>query len=142
MDISTRTDTIVNEDQTWIGNGGIPIGQPRSIVLDRSAIDFAATFTNGVLPSGVALGRITATGLYAIYDDAFDADPVTAGQQGDGREVMAGHLFASIPVDSESTGDLAGALFWSGEVIEANLPANHGLDAAGKTDVANHIAYV
>lgn len=132
MDPSIRSKTTLNEDQRWLGNGGQPIGQPRSIVLDRSAFDFEADFTDGYLPSGIELALITATGLYGPY---------TAAGAG-GLETMAGHLFASIPVDSNSTGDLAGALFWSGEVIEDFLPAQSTLDAAGKADVANHIAYV
>lgn len=132
MDVSTRSTSTVNEDQTWVGNGGMPIGQPRSIVLDRSAFDFDADFTEGHIPSGIELAQITATGLYGPYDAA------GAG----GLAVMAGHLFVSIAVDSNSTGDLAAALFWSGEVIEANLPAQSTLDAAGKADVVNHIAYV
>ena len=131
-DISVRTTTRSNEDQTWLGNGGKPIGENRSIILDRSAFDFDATFTDGYIPSGVALAEITATGLYGPYDDA------GAG----GLAVMAGHLFVSVAYDDASTGDIAAALFWNGEVIEANLPADHGLDAAGKADVANHIAYV
>lgn len=132
MDVSTRSTSTVNENQTWIGNGGMPIGQPRSIVLDRSAFDFAAVFTEGHIPSGIGLGKVTATGMYAPYAPA----------GANGTEVLAGYLFASIPVDSDSTGDLAGALFWSGEVIEANLPADDTTDANGKADVANHIAFV
>jgi len=132
MDVSIRSTDTVNEDQTWLGNGGMPIGQPRSIVLDRSAFDFDADFPDGYLPSGIVLAEITATGLYGPYDNA------GAG----GLETAAGHLFASIPVDENSTGDLAAALFWSGEVIEANLPTGHGLDASAKTDLAAHIAYV
>ena len=133
MDVSVRTaGTYLNEDQRWLGNGGKPIGENRSIVLDRSAFDFAGTFTDGYLPSGITLGRITATGLYGPYTPAAT----------NGLETAAGHLFASIAVDRESTGDLGAALFWNGEVIEEFLPADDTLDAAGKADVANHISYV
>lgn len=137
MDISVRTGTtIVNENQKWIGNGGMPIGQPRSIVLDRSAFDLDTTFPDGVIPSGIELALITATGLYGPYDPEDDPAPTN------GTQTMRGHLFASIAYDRESTGDLAAALFWSGEVIEDELPAASTLDAAGKADVVNHIAYV
>ncbi len=129
-DISVRTTTRSNEDQRWIGNGGKPIGDPRSILLDVSA--FTGTYDEGFIPSGVTIGEITATGLYAPY----------AAAGADGTQTAAGHLFATVAVDSNSTGNIAAALFWSGEVIEEFLPADDTLDAAAKTDVANHIAYV
>lgn len=232
-DISTRSTTRDNEDQSWIGNGGMPIGQPRKILLDRSLL--TGTFPDGYIPSGIALGKVTATGLYGPYGAspnevqtidlgaatagtititfdgettaaiAFNATAATVetalealsninpgdvtvtggplpgtitltfggqyagtnvpevtvtpsgltggtvtvattveggGAVSDGREVNTGHLFATVAYDTASTGDVAAALFWSGEVIEANLPTNHGLDDAGKADVDNHIAYV
>lgn len=135
MDISTRTTrTLVNEDQRWIGNGGKPIGTPRTIVLDRSLFDLTAAYPNGHIPSGIPLGKVTATGLYGPYDPAAV----------DGRGDAAGHLFASISVDRDSSGDLGAALFWSGEVITNFLPAAPAaqIDAAGRADVAAHIAYV
>lgn len=58
----------------------------------------------------------------------------------DGREKLAGHLFASVPIDRDSTGNPGGALFWDGEVITNYLPAP--VDAAGQADVAGHISYV
>jgi len=68
MDVSTRTKkTLHQDDQRWIGNGGRPIGEPRSIVLDRSAFDLDSDFPDGFIPSGVAVGKITATGLYGPY---------------------------------------------------------------------------
>jgi hypothetical protein len=68
MDPSIRTvGTYSNEDQRWIGNGGLPIGQPRSIVLDRSNFDLVTAFPNGFIPSGVALAKVAATGLYIPY---------------------------------------------------------------------------
>jgi len=130
MDPSVRTvKTLVGEDQRWIGNGGMPIGTPRSIVLDRSAFDLdpdTGDFPNGMIPSGVYLSRITATGLYGPYD----GDPAAAGL-----------LFASIPYDRNSEGDLAAALFWSGEVLVQYLPENSGHDSGAETDLT-HIAHI
>lgn len=237
MDISTRRrHTLVQDDQTWLGNGGEPIGKPRSIELDRDLFNLVGTFDQGYLPSGLVLGKVTATGLYGPYKGpmnevqtinlgaasagtvtitfqgnttaaidfdatvaevqaALDALPnvnpddivVTGGpwpatdltltfqgqyagtnvtqitadggaatgetitiattQAGgaaasaDGREVAAGHLFTAVEYVRESTGDLAAALFWSGEVIRDNLPTGHGLDSAAAT-VLKHIAYL
>jgi hypothetical protein len=69
VSINPRTiTTLVNEDQSWIGPGGISAFQDnQSIVLDRSAFDLVTAFPNGYIPSGVVLGKITATGLYAPY---------------------------------------------------------------------------
>lgn len=136
MDIQTRKiKEVVNEDQSWIGKTH-GVEAARSITLDRSAFDLVTDFPDGYIPSGVALGEITTAGndLYGPYDDTAT----------DGRQTLAGHLLTSIPYDRDAaaTSDLGGALFWHGEVVEANLPANHGLDAAGKADVAGKIDYV
>lgn len=69
MSINPRTiTTLRNEDQSWIGPGGVSAFQDnQSIVLDRSAFDLVTAFPNGYIPSGVVLGKITSTGLYAPY---------------------------------------------------------------------------
>lgn len=235
IDISVRTRAdLRNEDQRWIGNGGQPLAPPRSIVLDRSGFDLVTAFPNGFIPSGVALGKITATGLYVPYAASpsevqtltrtstggtvtytFDGETtagvsaaatVTAaviqaaletlasvnpgdvtvtgatggpftvtfggrylgtnvpqlvvdntsatggtivaatgtaggGAASDGSEVLAGHLFTAAAYDRDSTADIAAALFWTGEVITNYLPTGHGLDAAGRADVAGWITY-
>lgn len=237
IDISLRNRMdLRNEDQRWIGNGGKPLAPPRSIVLDRSAFDLVTAFPNGFIPSGVALAKLTATGLYVPYAGSpsevqtltrtstggtvtfsFDGSPVSAtvpataagltatavqtaleglstvnpgdvtvtgaaggpltvtfggrylgqnvpalvvdntsatggtvtvataaaggGTGSGGSEAMAGHLFVSAAYDRDSTGDIAAALFWMGEVITNYLPTGHGLDAAGQADVAGWITY-
>lgn len=69
MSINPRTiTTLRNEDQSWIGPGGVSAFQDnQSIVLDRSGFDLVTAFPNGYIPSGVVLGKITATGLYVPY---------------------------------------------------------------------------
>jgi hypothetical protein len=71
------------------------------------------------------------------------ATPGGADTTSDGRQVCVGHLFASIPYDRDSTGDLGAALFWSGEVVTNHLPPApaHQIDANGRAD-CSHIAYV
>lgn len=134
MDISTRSGrTLVQDDQTWLGNGGEPIGKPRSIVLDRSAFDLdpdTGDFPDGYIKSGITLAKLTTTGLHVPY--------ANAGANGAGTAV--GRLFAAIPYDRESTADLGAALFWSGEVITDNLPAEDTADATAlgqMTQIAN-----
>jgi hypothetical protein len=240
-DPSIRTKaTLLQDDQRWLGNGGEPIGRPRSIVLDRSAFDLDSTFDQGFIPSGVVLAKVASTGLYvpyggspsevqtltidgtggtvtvsfdgetaaaytylntsadtaglqAVIDAMSNVNPgdititrgtttgtstpftftfggrylgqnvpavtvaesltggagtavVTAGTAGGpsaatGVGVARGLLFAAVPYDRASTGDIAAALFWSGEVVEAHLPDDNGLDAAAKAALT-HIAFI
>ncbi len=234
-DPSIRTKkTLVQDDQRWISNGGEPIGKPRSIVLDRSAFDLASTFDDGFIPSGIAVARLSATGLYVPYGgapsevqtvtvdatsgnftltfdgattaniaenasaaavqaalealptvnpgditvsgsaggpwtltfggryvgqnvpqvtgtdvtlsgggDTIGSATTTAGgpSAGTGVGVAKGLIFAGVPYDRDSTGDLTAALFWSGEVVESFLPTAHGIDAAAKAALS-HISFV
>jgi hypothetical protein len=134
-DISIRTAaTYLNEDQRWIGPGGISsMKDARSITLDRSGFDLVTAFPNGFIPSGVVLGKLTATGLYAPYVDGV----------GTGLQTAVGLLMVTVKMDplSAATADVPAALYWKGEVVESMLPTGHGLDAAGKVDL-KFIAFV
>lgn len=88
----------------------------------------AATFPDGLVPSGVVVGRVTATGLLGPYDNGV----------GDGRETAAGHVVSDQVVRPGSRNDVA--LFTHGAVIRNALPANAGLDAAAEADL-RHIRY-
>lgn len=94
-----------------------------SITLDVSTFVQATHYPDGFIPSGTVLGKITASGKYGPYDNAAV----------DGREVAAGILWDSITV----TGTEEAAPIWlTGFVKESKLPANSGLDANAKTDLA------
>jgi hypothetical protein len=90
-------------------------------------------FTSLVIPSGVVLGKVTASGLYGPYNDSLST----------GVEVAKGHLFTDVDVKqiveivhgTTLTGSVLAAMLIRGVVIEAKLPTNHGLDANGKTDL-------
>lgn len=134
-DISVRSKAYGNEDQRWIGPGGISaLEDNATITVDRSAFDLVTAFPNGYLPSGIVLGKITASGLYGPYDDAAV----------DGRAVAAGFLAVTVEADpaSAATADIVAALYWHGEVVEAFLPTGHGLDAAGRADLAAKFRFV
>jgi hypothetical protein len=125
--IRTQNTYLTNEDQRWIGDLSTWESN-ESITIDRSAFNLTVTFPNGFIPSGVVLGKITATGLYGPYDNAAV----------DGREVAVGFLAVTVaaPTAAAATQDIAAALYWKGRVIESMLPTGHGLDAAGRTDLA------
>ncbi len=88
----------------------------------------AATFVDGLVPSGVVLARVTATGLLGPYDDAAT----------DGRTAAAGHLVSDQVVSAGSRNDAA--LVTHGAIIRNALPTNSGLNAAAEVDL-KHIRY-
>lgn len=133
--VRTSHTYLASEDQRWIAPGGLRAFQDNdSITLDRSAFDMVTAFPNGFIPSGVVLGKITATGLYGPYADA------GAG----GLDTAVGFLAVTVavPVEAAATQDIAAALYWHGEVVEALLPTNHGLTAAAKTDFAAKFRFI
>ena len=126
---------LTSEDQRWIAPGGISaLRDADSITLDRSAFDLVTAFPNGFLPSGLVLGKITATGLYGPYTDA------GAG----GLDTAVGFLAVTVaaPAGAPATADIAAALLWHGEVVSAMLPTGHGLTAAAIVDLAAKFRFV
>ncbi|SDI40939.1 hypothetical protein SAMN05421505_14925 [Sinosporangium album] len=66
MDLSMRTETWATDDQSWLGSAhGTDAG--RSITLDTSTFTPGTHYPDGHFPSGLPLGRITATGKYGPY---------------------------------------------------------------------------
>lgn len=88
----------------------------------------AATFPDGLVPSGVDLGRVTATKLLGPYDDAAT----------DGRQTAVGHLVSDQIVRPDSRNDAA--LYTHGAVLRNRLPVNSGHNAAAEADL-KHIRY-
>lgn len=86
----------------------------------------------GYLPSGLVLGKITASGKYAIYSNA----------AADGREVAAGFLLNSESTLAGTTVPIVTALITEGDVIEGRLPSGHGLDAPAKVDFGSRFTFV
>lgn len=129
--------TVIGEDRTWCATR-LGWDQARSITLDVSTFTEAANLDGYVLPSGLVLAKITASGLYGPYD------PDGAG----GQETAAGFLFSAVQLDNTavaSASDVGAALLWMGVIVEANLPsvgsAEGMLDAAAKTDLASFFRF-
>ena len=132
MDISRRSEAFQVDDKSWLGSAH-GTEATRTITLDVSTFTEADHYPNGFIPSGIAVGRITASNLYGPYDNAAT----------DGREVLAGHIFDAVKVRTDDTTiNVGAALFEHGKVLVANLPANHGTDAAGAADVDGSIIYI
>lgn len=136
-DISLRTErTYLGGSHRWVGRTS-GLEDADSITLDGATLDRVTAFPNGFYPSGLTLGKITATGLYGPYDD-------TAS---DGRQTAVGFLAEDVPYDRYGTASapFGGALMWWGEVVTAYLPPSPAtglLDAAGKTDLAGKFRFI
>lgn len=126
MDLSLRTETFGQDDQSWLGSEH-GTSSARSITLDTSAFTANTHYPDGYFKSGLPLGRITATGIYGPYDNA----------AADGRETLAGFLLSAVDAPAATTTDVQGALLEHGVVIESKLPV--AIDAAGRADVAGRI---
>lgn len=132
MDLQVRETTYTQGDQKWLGSAH-GTNTADTITLDVSLFTEADHFPDGFLRSGQGLGKVTATGVYGPYDDALAT----------GVQTLVGHLLTDVKVHSDNhAGKVMGALLRHGQVIEANLPENHGVDAAGKVDVKGSIIYV
>ena len=120
MDPTIKISTFGSDSKAWLGSKhGHDTAE--SITLDPALM--LAAFPDGEIPSGVVLGKVTATGRYGPYSNAAV----------DGREVARGHLLERRKVTVGQ--NAGGALLWHGQVVEGKLPTGHGLDAAGKADL-------
>ena len=134
--------TVLNEDQRWIGAQSFANGDVHGalgVTLDM-ALFSRDTFPDNLIPSGVTLAKVTATGLYAPYADATEV-----AQPGSG--VMVGFLLATIewPADFPTSGNssrIPVAMLHEGVIVESFLPTGHGLDANGKADVGKRFLFV
>jgi hypothetical protein len=123
------TTTYSQGNKTWLRSDyGLLTGQ--TVTLSIAAFTSGTHYPNGFIPSGIALGKITASGEYGPYDNAAV----------DGRQTMTGHLLNDEAVVTGQT-KLTSSMLWQADVDESKLPTTHGVDSAGKTDVAAHIRY-
>ncbi|MDX2528050.1 head decoration protein [Streptomyces europaeiscabiei] len=128
MNLTQTTESFGQDDQSWLASAH-GTDTARSITLDTSTFTSGTHYPNGYFPSGLALGKITATGKYGPYSNAAS----------DGTEVLAGFLMTAIDAPSVNTIDPQGALLWHGAVIEAKLPI--AVDSAGKADIAGRLTF-
>ena len=123
MNLATKTETWGNEDLSWLGSAhGLEMAD--SVTIDRTAaLAVTAWATDGVVPAGAVLGKVTATGRYAPWVDAAV----------DGSGVAAGLLIS--PVMLGASGNPQGAIISHGQVIVAKLPASSGYAAGANADL-------
>lgn len=126
-DISVSTTSYQVEDRQWLASPhGSGPGETPSATLSVAAFTEGTHYPNGYVPSGMVLGKITASGLYGPYDPAAS----------NGTEVAAGLLFSSVAVKGKTK--VGGAILKHGHVTQAKLPKQSGtgsIDSAGKADL-------
>jgi hypothetical protein len=132
-DISVAVTSYQSEKRSWlIGSHGADPGATPTITLDVSAFTAATHYPNGYIMSGIVLGKITATGLYAPY----------LSTNSDGTQTAAGILFSSVKVPnlSDLTKDVGAALFVHGFVAQSKLPIANAATGGGYFDTAGGTA--
>jgi len=134
MDLSVRrTGPVIVEDRSWLGDVD-GTQATRSVTLVTALFTPATHFPDGVLKSGTVLGRVTAAGptqgMYGPYD------PTAT----DGRETATGFLYNSIPM-AAGDANKGAPMQERGFIRPSLLPANHGLDAAARADLAAHFIF-
>lgn len=115
MDFSIESTATGGADLTWLASShGQDTAQPGTLDLASLA---TAINTFGVVPSGVAVGKITATGRYGLF---------TVGAT-DGTELLAGYILADVNARNASnvalpSGKAAFALLKQGSIKRSRLP--------------------
>ncbi|MEU7039845.1 head decoration protein [Streptomyces varsoviensis] len=129
MDLTFKRETFSQDRRNWLGSEH-GTDAPRSITLDVAKFSQASHYPDGYLKSGLPVAKITATGLYGLYDKAAT----------DGRGVLAGFLFTGVGV-VDHRGRIAtqvgGSMLVHGFIRADRLPV--AVDPAGLADVASRI---
>jgi hypothetical protein len=121
-DISIISTTSQVENRSWLlGQHGTDPGTTPSVTLDLAL--FSALATNGYVPSGTAIAKVTATGLWGPADST-----ATDGRQTWNDETV-GILFGTISIRTGAT-KAGGARVVHGFVNPAKLPFATGAGAA------------
>lgn len=130
--LNVRESNFQAEDRSWLrGPHGVEPGTTPTVTLLMSLFTKADHYPNGFIPSGIVLGKVTASGVYGPYDP----------EASDGRETAAGLLFGSLTVDGDRA---ASGLVVHAFVDAARLPIKTGegaLDSDARADL-KHIIFV
>lgn len=124
MDLGITTVSTGGSDQSWLASRhGLDNGQPRTLDISKFTSGTHYDATTKVIPSGVALGIVTATGLVGPFD-------ATAN---DGREVLDSYLIAPEPI-GRTDGSLASSVI-AGVLVHGLIHQNRLPVVAQRTTV-------
>ncbi|MCA1185713.1 head decoration protein [Saccharopolyspora sp. 6T] len=111
MDLKLSTESFAADDQSWLGSRD-GVEYAHSVTLNTSSFTAGTHYPNGFFPSGLPLGRITASGLAGPYDS----------EATDGRENFIGFLLFSLRTPKDGTSPVVGAVLERGRVVVDRLP--------------------
>lgn len=143
MDLAFKTQNFTSSDQSWVVDPDYAGKIGATIDLSKFGAAQLTGFTSGtqgILPSGLVLGRVTATGKVGPYDDS----------KADGTQTVAGILWDDVPfVAGQVAGNLGGSIVVFGMAYVAKLPLASAavgtpgrLDANGQADSVAKIVYI
>jgi hypothetical protein len=113
MDLTLRAESWGTDDQSWLGSRH-GIGECASVTLDTSAFTPSLHYPDGYFKSGIALGKITATGKYGPYGGTTDeVQTLTVGG--------SGLTSYTITWNAQTTGSIAAAA--TAATVQAALEA-------------------
>lgn len=113
MDLTLRAESWGTDDQSWLGSRH-GIGECANVTLDTSAFTPSTHYPDGYFKSGIALGKITATGKYGPYAGTTDeVQTLTVGG--------SGLTSFTITWNGQTTGSIAAAAI--GSTIQTSLEA-------------------
>ncbi len=129
-DISVETRSFGPDDRAWLLTELVGHQQSTATVyggnIDFSLFTANTHYPNGYLPSGLLLGKVTATGRLGPYSNGAT----------NGTETAVGFLYNATRVPASTATRVAGTVVDSFAIVsESRLPANHGLDAAAKAEL-------
>lgn len=111
MDLKQSTESFAADDQSWLGSrDGVEFAH--SVTLNTSLFTANTHYPNGFFPSGLPLGRVTATGLVGPYESGAT----------DGRQTLIGFLLFSLRTPKDGTSNVVGAALERGRVRTDRLP--------------------
>lgn len=127
--VETKSFQLPNDRSWLLSIWGQGPGENPTVLLDVSTFTAGTHFPNGYIPSGTALGVITAS---------TDANKITVGPYDDaavdGRGTFFGFLHSDVkvPNTADLTKDTGGAAVCAGFIKRSRLPID--LDANGRAD--------
>lgn len=129
-DISVESTTYLPADRPWLlweADGRVGSSPTDSGLINFALFTANTHYPNGYIPSGVVLGRVTSGGRLGPYDNGAS----------DGRQTAVGFLYNATKVPADTARKVAVAVVDCFAVVsESRLPSGHGLDTAGKTELA------
>ncbi|GAA1051368.1 head decoration protein [Arthrobacter russicus] len=127
MDFSIKTTVVGGGDYRWLGSKHAR-DTADSCTIDVSLLTAKTHYdANGVVPSGLPLGKVTVSKKYGPFDPAAT----------DGREVLEGFLLEPVQLEANfnglATANAAGALLRHAIINTAFVPTAPALSGETKT---------